>query len=157
ESGQRTYDFQQQLVVTGVKWNGANGSAQLFVDSSASGTMTEDYYHRKENFATCISSGPEILRYVFEDTIQYELVGGVEESDQVLYVSVDENGTYQLFGPAAYFPVEGERTEYHYYIDNCHPESEDEESSKIGRATSQLQSREKLVCRLLLEAKHDEE
>jgi len=129
ETGQRTYDFQQQLVVTGVKWNGANGSAQLFVDSSASGTMTEDYYHRKENFATCISSGPEILRYVFEDTIQYELVGGVEESDQVLYVSVDENGTYQLFGQAAYFPVEGERTEYHYYIDNCHPESEDEESS----------------------------
>lgn len=128
ETGQRTYDFQQELVVTGVESTGTNG-AQLLVDSAASGTMTEDYYHRKEHYATCISSGPEILRYVFEDSVQYELVGGVEESDQVLTVAMEEDGTYQLFGPAAFFLVEGERTEYHYYIDNCYPDTEEEETS----------------------------
>src|SRR5690606_7718698 len=127
ETGQRTYDFHQEIVVTGVESTGTNG-AQLYVDSTASGTMTDDYYHRKEHYATCISSGPEILRYVFEDSIQYELVGGVEESDQLLTVSIDEDGSYQLLGPAAFFLVEGERTVYHYYIDNCHPGSEDEES-----------------------------
>lgn len=129
ETGQRTYDFRQELVVTGAEWDGGNAGAQLFVDSSASGAMTEDYYHLKQTYGTCISSGPEILRYVFEDSIQYELVGGVEESDQLLTVTVDQDGSYQLFGPAAYFLVEGDRTVYHYYIDNCRPETEEEETS----------------------------
>lgn len=128
-SGTQTYDFSQDLIVTGVKSTSADGSAELAVDLSATGTMTEDFHFRKESWDDCVASEPDILRYVFEDSGRYELVGGVEEADHTLLIAMQEDGSYEIFGPAAFFLVDGERSTYHYYIDNCFPESEDEETT----------------------------
>lgn len=123
ETGQKTLDYRAEFVVTSVDFWVPGGSAHLRTHASASGTLADDYYHRKENYATCISSGQVILRYEFEDSYKYELVGEAEETNVRLSLIMEDDGTYLIQARTPQFYATGEKTSYHYYIDNCRPES----------------------------------
>lgn len=90
--------------------------------------LTFDFHQRLEEWDDCVGSAPDILRWVFEDSKNYDLTGSNEAEGELL-LQMYYDGTYEILWDYSHVLVSGTISTYHYQIDNCYPDSEQEESN----------------------------
>ncbi|HEX7003531.1 MAG TPA: hypothetical protein VF168_05045 [Trueperaceae bacterium] len=123
-----SYEHSQTIEVQEVVFPYSGGTAELRGALRATGTISEHGLFRKEHYDDCVASADAILRYVFEDSSDFELTGEIQEDDASFSIVIDSDSTtYDIYLPINGFPVTGSRTTRHYYIDNCWPESESDD------------------------------
>ena len=119
-----SYEHHQTIEVGSLSSSSDGSGAERSVTLYATGVVSEHGLFRKEHHDDCVASADPILRYVFENSSDYELTGELQTSEVApnLYIAADSS--YELIVPLIGFVIEGTRTTRSYYIDNCFPESE---------------------------------
>ena len=119
-----SYEHHQTIEVGSLSSSRDGGGAERSITLSATAVVSEHGLLRKEHYDDCVANADPILRYVFEDSSNYELTGELQTTEVApnLYIAADSS--YELIVPLIGFLIEGTRTTRSYYIDNCFPDSE---------------------------------
>ena len=125
-----SHDLTQTTEISGVVSYGRDpekATYNLAASWTTEAQVTLDYHQRLEEWDDCVGSAPDILRWVFVDSKNYDLTGN-NAGEIGLLLRMYHDGTYEISVVRQDVLVSGTVSTYHYQIDNCYPDSEEEEN-----------------------------
>jgi len=111
--------YEATFKVTGAENHGPWGGMFL-ADLTQSGQATIQGTLRKEIYGTCTSGEEPFLKALFEDSVDGSY-SGTAHGEARIQVSVDSDGTYELFMGYLRLEAPGSRTAHNVFWDVCQP------------------------------------